>query len=328
MSEQPRDDGNPVDDLVRQYLEHQAEQEECEPLIERVLGTIERTDTVKTKTRRVRTPASMRHQGLWTQSLWFVGAAATVLLAFVVGRWGQSARAEASVLVRAALATHAGPVERCYTVTVERESKDRSEFKPPRDVRLWTQGDRFWVEVDRGERRWAWGRNANGAVWTTLGPRRAVQIEPDELGRPLKYMTDLYALEFESMLQTILHRYRLERTSSTTTTHVITARPRGQRERWIREAVIEVDKETKAVRQLVLSRQLPERGVSVLTFTLVDARTPDESKYHPEGHLIEPFRIVASDVSVERRREFLVARFGSGAERWIESGPPTTDPKR
>jgi hypothetical protein len=208
---------------------------------------------------------------------------------------------------------------------VERENQDHSEFQPPRDIRLWTQGDRFWVEVDRGEHRWAWGRNADGAVWTTLGPRRAVQIEPDELGRPLQYMTDLYALELESLLQTILHRYRLEHTYSTTTTHVITARPRGQRERWIREAVIEVDKETKAVRRLVLHRQLPERGTSVLTFTLVDARTPDESKYHPEGQLTEPFRIMASDVSVERRRELLVARFGPAAERWIESEIPTRD---
>jgi hypothetical protein len=141
-------------------------------------------------------------------------------------------------------------------------------------------------------------------------------------------MTDLYALKLESLLQTILHRYRLERTSSSVATHVITARPRGQRERWIRQAVIEVDKETKAVRQLVLPRERPERGASILTFTLVEARTPDETKYHPEGHLVEPFKIVASDVSVERRRELLVARFGPGAERWIQSGPPTTDPER
>ena len=64
------------------------------------------------------------------------------------------------------------------------------------------------------------------------------------------------------------------------------------------------------------------------TFSLVDARSPDESKYHPEGHLKEPFGILTSGVSVERRREVLVAWFGPTAEKWIQSGPPTTDAER
>jgi hypothetical protein len=312
---------HPIDDLVRDYLEQQAEQEDTAALTARVLASISDQDRIvgevqsPTPALRVR-PFARRFM---KPAAYVAATAAALWIAFVVGRMDTTAYANATTLVRAAILTHSEPIERCYVVTVEREHEDRLEFTPPRDVRLWTQGDRFWVEVDRGEHRWAWGRNVDGAVWATLGPRRAVQIEPDELGRPLQYMTDLYALELESLLQTILHRYRLECTSSTTTTHVITARPRGQRERWIREAVIEVDKETKAVRQLVLNRQLPERGVSVLTFTLVDARASDESEYHPEGHLTEPARIVASDVSVERRRELLVARFGPAAKRWIAS---------
>ena len=323
-------DRHPIDDLVRDYLEQQAEQEDTAALTARVLASISTQDPIVAEAQPP-TPASHIKQltrRFMKPIAYAAATAAALLIAFIVGRMDTTAYANATTLVRAAILTHSEPVERCYVVTVDRENENRLEFTPPRDVRLWTQGNQFWVEVDRGERRWAWGRNADGAVWTTLGPRRAVQIEPDELGRPLKYMTDLYALELESLLQTILHRYRLEHTSSTTTTHVITARPRGQRERWIREAVIGVDKETKAVRQLVLHRQLPQRGASILTFTLVDARTPDESKYHPEGHLTEPSRIVASDVSVERRRELLVARFGPAAERWIQSGPPTSDPER
>ena len=320
-------DRHPIDDLVRDYLEQQAEQEDTAALTARVLASISTQDPIVAEAQPP-TPASHIKQltrRFMKPVVYVAATAAALLIAFIVGHMDTTAYANATTLVRAAILTHSEPVERCYVVTVDRENENRLEFTPPRDVRLWTQGNQFWVEVDRGERRWAWGRNADGAVWTTLGPRRAVQIEPDELGRPLKYMTDLYALELESLLQTILHRYRLEHTSSTTTTHVITARPRGQRERWIREAVIGVDKETKAVRQLVLHRQLPQRGASILTFTLVDARTPDESKYHPEGHLTEPSRIVASDVSVERRRELLVARFGPAAEKWIQSERTTTD---
>ena len=322
-------DRHPIDDLVRDHLQQQAEQEDTTALTARVLASISTQDPIVAEAQSPAPTSNIRQvtRRFMKPVAYVAASAAALLIAFIVGRMDTTAYANATTLVRAAMLTHSEPIERCYVVTVERENEDHFEFKPPRDVRLWTQGDQFWVEVDRGERRWAWGRNADGAVWTTLGPRRAVQIERDELGRPLKYMTDLYALELESLLQTILHRYRLERTSSTSTTHVITARPRGQRERRIREAVIEVDKETKAVRQLVLHRQLPERGASVLTFTLVDARTPDESRYHPEGHLTEPFRIVASDIGVERRRELLVARFGPAAANWIESEATTMEGK-
>jgi hypothetical protein len=318
---------HPIDDLVRDYLEQQAEQEDTAALTARVLASISTQNPIVAEAQSP-TPASNTGQitRRFVKPVAYVAAAAAALLiAFVVGRMDTTAYANAATLVRAAIVTHGEPIERCYVVTVEREHEDRLDFTPPRDVRLWTRGDRFWVEVDRGERRWAWGRNAEGAVWTTLGPRRAVQIEPEELGRPLQHMTDLYAVELESLLQTILRRYKLDLTSSTTTTHVITARPRGQRQSWIRETVIEVDKETKAVRRLVLHRQPPERGASTQTFTLVDARTPDESKYSPEGHLTEPFKILTSDVSVERRRELLVAWFGPAAEKWIQSEPPTTD---
>jgi hypothetical protein len=320
-------DKHPIDDLVRDHLVQQADQEDTAALTDRVLASISILHPIVADAQSPVPASNIRQvtRRFMKPVVYVAATAAALLIAFIVGRMDTTAYANATTLVRAAMETHSKPIERCYAVTVERKNEGRFEFKPPRDVRLWTQGDRFWVEVDRGERRWAWGRSVNGAVWTTLGPRRAVQIEPGELGRPLKYMTDLYALELESLLRTILHRYRLERTFPTTTAHVITARPRGQRERWIREAVIEVDKETKAVRQLVLHRQLPERRASILTFTLVDARTADESQYHPEGHLTEPFRIVASDVSVERRRELLVARFGPAAERWIQLEHTTTD---
>lgn len=323
-------DKHPIDDLVRDYLEQQAEQEDTAALTARVLASISKQDPIVAEA-QLPTPASHTRQ-LARRSMkpvaYMAATAAALWGAFVVGRMDPAAYANATTLVRAAIQTHGEPIERCYVVTVERENEDRLEFKPPRDVRLWTQGNRFWVDVDRGKHRWAWGRKTDGVVWTTLGPRQAVQIEPDELGRPLRYMTDLYAVELESLLETILRRCKLERTSSTATTHIINARPRGIRQRWLREAVIEVDKETKAVRQLVLHRQSPERGASMQTFSLVDARSPDESKYHPEGHLKEPFGILTSGVSVERRREVLVAWFGPTAEKWIQSGPPTTDAER
>jgi len=323
MNDKPRDADDPIDDLVRQYMELQAKRERCEPLVERVLGTMERTDADEPQSRPVRAPTSTRGQRVWARSLWFAAAAATVLLAFVVGRWGSPAHAEASVLVRAALATHTGPVERCYTVTVERDAEIQEEQPQFRDVRIWTQGDRFWVDV-RGQRAWKWGRSSSGAIWIALRRHRALEIEADEIGPPLQQIADLYSLHLETLLENVLNHFELEHLENGSFTHVITARPRGWASGYIREAVIEVDKETKAVKRLELQRSYPRRGDSQITFTLVDARTPDDSRYEPTGHLDEPFRILTRDLDPDKRRDVLTSWFGPQAARWLVESPSSS----
>ena len=314
-------DHHSLDELVRAYLEQQAEREDTTALKARVFASISRHDSVNDALDEepITAARGRRKLGrLWKPAAYVAATAAAVMIAFVLGRMENQAHASASALVEAAISTHGEAIERGYVVTVEHSGQDPLELEPPLDVRLWTQGHRFWVEVDHGERRWAWGRTADGAVWTTLGPRRAVEIEPSELGRPLQYMADLYSLELESLLKTILRHCQLERTSSTTTTHIINARSQARRVRWIREAVIEVDKETKAVRRLVLHRQLPKHAPSTFTCTLVESRTPDESKYGPRGHLQRSFQVFTRDSQREQRRAALIAWFGKQAERWIK----------
>lgn len=252
--------------------------------------------------------------------MWFAAAAATVLLAFVVGRWGQPAYAEASSLVRAALATHAGSVERCYTVAVERDAEIQDERLSFRDVRIWTQGDRFWVDV-RGQRSWQWGRSLSGAIWIALRRHRALEIEADEIGPPLQRIADLYSLQLETLLENVLNDFELEYSDDSNFTHIITARPRKGVSGHIREAVIEVDKETKAVKRLELQRSFRWRGNSRSTFTLVDARTPDDSEYEPTGHLDEPYRILTRDLQPDKRRNVLTSWFGTQAATWLVESP-------
>jgi hypothetical protein len=158
------------------------------------------------------------------QSLGGVAVVAALLVAFLAGRWENSALASAATVVRAAMETHAEPVERVYIVQTERSATGDAGFNPPRDVRVATQGDRFYVEMNRGERRW-----------------------------------------------------------------------------------------------LVIERDIPQHGTSTVTFTLVDSRTPDESKYRPEGHLIEPFRILTRETQPDKRRELMTNWFGPAAERWIKT---------
>ncbi len=250
---------------------------------------------------------------------WFIAVSAMVLLAFVVGRWENSAFADASSLVRAAMVTHAEPIERVYVVEVERAETSLQGFAPPRDVRVMTQGDRFWVEMSRGEKRWVWGQDADNALWLTLGPRRALRIERDELGVPMQYISDIYSLNLETLLDNVLQHFQVSYSSDSRPTHVITAIARRRWQGRLREMTIDVEKETKAIRKLVIRRNMPLQGESTVTFTLVDSRVPDETQYRPEGHLTEPFQILTSVTKPDKRREMLTSWFGSVADRWINS---------
>ncbi len=257
---------------------------------------------------------------------WVVAAAVVMLAAFLVGRWDATALADATAVVRAAMVTHAEPIERIYVVTVERSEAASPGLDSPREVRVTTQGDRFWVEMNRGERGWVWGRDADGAIWLTVGPRRALVIAQDELGAPLQYISDLYSLNLESLLQNVLKHCTLTHDGTLDAAHTITATPRRRwHGGWLRTATIDVDRETKAVRRLVIEREIPQHGTSTVTFTLVDSRTADETKYRPEGHLTEPFRLLTRETQPDKRRELMMNWFGPNAERWIK-GPGAAAP--
>ncbi|MEZ5948395.1 MAG: hypothetical protein R3C12_04040 [Planctomycetaceae bacterium] len=143
------------------------------------------------------------------------------LVVFLLTGHGDSpVYASASQIVEAAIHTHAEPIERVYVVEVERNPSADNGLNLPRDVKVSTQGDRFWVEMN-GYRRWAWGRDADGAIWMTLGPRRAVVVGADEMGVPLKYIGDLYTLHLETLLQDFLKICQLERAEGPAGTDII-----------------------------------------------------------------------------------------------------------
>ena len=273
-------------------------------------------------------PTSVRtHSGLSTtvitrrgpwMSGWLVLAASLLLVvSFFTLQGNREAYANASQVVQAAMHTHAAPIERIYVVAVKRRETSESRFEFPRNVRVATQGDRFWVQM-RGYRDWAWGRNEQGAIWMTLGPKRAVVVNPSEMGVPLRYIGDLYTLNLETLLQNFLKHCRLEMSDGPAGSTIIVATPRRQwSNRPLQRATIEVDRETKAIRKLVIEREF-ERAGSTSTFTLVDSRLADESLYGPEGHLSEPYRIFSDETSAARRRELITNWFGPISEQWMQ----------
>jgi hypothetical protein len=270
-------------------------------------------------------PTLSTNRRVWLRTAWLIATAASIALAFTFGRWDSMAYASATNIVKAARSAHALALERCYVVTSKRTLSSSSDSNEPpskefsywHDVRIWTQGNRFWVDVNNAKRSWAWGRNDEGTVWLTLGRKRGLQIRADEIGRSLEQICDLHSLEVESLLETVQTKWTLSRRESTDTSYIVIAKPKRTTFHRITEATIEIDRETKAIRQLILNRALPDGSTIETTFTLVETRTPDETLYQPEGHLDEPYQILSRENLASQRRDVIKNWFGASAENWI-----------
>jgi hypothetical protein len=243
--------------------------------------------------------------------------AAFVLLAFGIFRDGDAGHAHAAAIVRAAIDTAGQNVERVYVVEVTKG--DAASPKLARTALIATQGDRFWVEMNRGKRRWVWGRMADDSIWLTLGHHRAILLSSDEIGEPLQQIAETFSLRTQSLLQDVVSHCRLEYSQPDEMTHRIVATPQsGQRHR-IQRAVLDVDVETKVVRRLTIKRQVSAGHTSLQTFIHVETRSSDESLFRPEGHLRGEMQIFDHSSKPERRAEILQEIFGSTASGWLRT---------
>ena len=279
-------------------------------------------------TPKVRVPSSIRTNSEqssstgrrhrpWMSGWLVVAASLCVAITFFLFQSEREAFANPSQLIQAAMHTHAAPIERVYVVEVKRNESNEPLFEFPKDVRVATQGDRFWVQM-RGVREWAWGRDEQGAMWMTLGSRRAIVVNSNEIGSPLRKIGDLYSLNLETLLQNLLKYCDLKMSEGPVDSTILVA---TMQMHWskhpFKRATIEFDRETKAIRKLTIERDF-ERFNSTSTFTLVDSRLADESKYGPEGHLTKPYRIFSQDTNTERRHEMMSRWFGPMSDQWIQ----------
>jgi hypothetical protein len=249
---------------------------------------------------------------------WITSAAAIAIVAFFIGRWESSASASAATIIHAARHVHADAIERVYLVQSSLVDPNNKNGEPPLAVRVVTQGNSFYVEMSRDNRKWFWGRDDKNAFWITFGKRGAVRIEESELGLPLQYFGDFYSLELESLLDQIVKYCDIDQSTESSGMHIITATPRPRWRTRIRSVNLEIDLETKAVRRVTLGQSLPGRGDSTVTFTLVESRPLSPEKYRAEGHLSQPYLFLSRDSKPDMRRELLVAWFGPEASEWIK----------
>lgn len=284
-----------VEALVRSHLRRQAEAVDPAPVYARLCATL----------------AAAQPRRLRRRLAWAAAAAAAVLLAFLGGRHLGPVPASAEALVHQARAAHQLPLDRCYLVEVQRDAPLPGEVvpsaPPPRVIRLWTRGDRIWVESVQPQRRWAWGRDGAGNVWMAFGGHRGLRFTRDEVPPWLALGCDVFAMRVEILLNDVLRDFDLRRTTAEVpATQVVTATLKpGHTHPNLRQARIDIDAETKVIRRLVLVRTRLGQPFATITYTLVETRSQDDSQYLLEGHLTEPFEVLTPTTDPRRCRETL-----------------------
>ncbi len=310
--------GHEIDDLVRAHLERRAGEIDPGPLSARIWETANPP---------VPSAAPSRHPLL--RGLAWAAAAAALLVAFFGGTWIRPAGASPETVVREAREAHHLPLDRCYLVEVRRDPGLPEEVFPApmpwRVTRLWTRGDRFWIESTNPRARWAWGRDERGGIWMAAGGlRQGLRFDTDEAPRWLEAACDVFSMQPETLLGEVLHRFDLVREPApeASSNIVIRARPRpGRPHPRLGGAVLEIDAETRVVRRLVLNRTRLSRPVATVTYTLVETEARDESLYRIEGHLPSPSEVYTRDRQPDLRRDLLVRWFGSRVAEWLKAPP-------
>jgi hypothetical protein len=222
---------------------------------------------------------------------WGLAAAAALLLGVLLMLPTGAAQASAQSLVRDAQRAHALAADRCYTVQLELDPALHANFPllaTQHETRLWTRGDRFWIESTNPNRQWAWGRDEQGRVWMVIEPTLGVRFEPAEVPAIVGLACDIRSVRMDTLLRTVLKDFDLveEPPAAGAATRTIRAEPkRGRHDPFLASALLEIEPETKVIQRLVLHRRSAGAPLGTVTFTLTDTRTLPDALYHLEGQL-------------------------------------------
>jgi hypothetical protein len=276
---------NPTDDSlergIRAHLDREAAQVDASAMLNRV--------------RAKATPQSLDRRA-WLR--WAsVGAGATVaasvgaVLFFNPMNPPQLAAAEQ--LLEEAKTAHTQPTDRCYEVTSEWELPFLRRLQVSavsKKFRVWTRGERFWVEPLGESVPYVMGQDSTGRIWFALNRKRGLIYEPTEVGEPLARLCELLSLRAVQTLSEILEQFTVLRKDRGQPGETIQIEAKI-RPSWLnrnprfREISIELDPTTKLIQKAEFKRQINDEPAALLAFRLLESGTQPDAAYEVTGHL-------------------------------------------
>jgi hypothetical protein len=217
--------------------------------------------------------------------------AASVLVAVLLLIPGGSVQASPREVVERAKAVHETPTDRCYEVTVHFPDDLRERYPKlaaDRKSRLWTRGDRYFVELPDG--RGSWGRDEMGRVWITPTSNAGARFDPEEVPGILREFFEVRTVQLPRLLDELLSDCDLAWTPTdpgrSRGDRKIVATKRTPNGSALLGAEVDIAADSNVITRLAVTRQTFLHKVTT-EFRLVAAEPPDESMYSPEGHLID-----------------------------------------
>jgi hypothetical protein len=290
----PRD---PLDAAVRAHLEADGRAANSDRVLASVLDAL----------------ANLRPQSRRAFLLPLAAAAALFIALFSVSP-NHTVHASPADVVREAEQVHLLAQDRCYTIRTELAESLSHRF--PRfdfrvENRLWTRGDRFWIEGGSPERRWAWGRDEQGRVWIAPSHGAGARFNADEIPDLLSFFVEMRAVRLPTLLAEARKHCELSFEDDTGGIQVIRATPRSSKGITLADARLEIDARSHVVRKLVLRRRVAGKELGTLTMTLIRSASRPDIDYTLEGHL-RPGAAIHDRTHEPLRRQQVLLRWLGG----------------
>jgi len=252
--------------------------------------------------------------------------AAGLLFAITIGiATIDSRKVSAAALVAQSRRVHGLALDRCYVINVARLQGGAEQNKSMpfgrsiiakllvnRVDRLWTRGDRFFIESSSENYRWVWGQDETGDAWLALNRRVGLRLDVDELPNWLSTICELLSMRVDALLEDVLQGFYLNRDSSDDpSVYIVRATPKSDRQhRWIQEVVMEIDVGTKVLRRVSITRMNANDAIVKVTYKLAATEAQPDASYSLEGQLDSPAQIYSRTNRPDRRDEILTRLFG------------------
>jgi hypothetical protein len=287
-----------IDRLVRQHLERQEARFDGAE----ILWMVKRRQAALARRATVRRYVYAGAGGL--------ASAAALILVLLWGGNTNVAQAGPEQLVREAKDALAVPADRCYQMSTAWPPELVKQFPvlgaATRESKLWTRGDRFWIDTTAGERHWSWGRTEDGAVWFVHN-KTAVLFEADEIGGSdvISAIATLYSMQPEHLLELVLNEFDLAYADAPDAPGlrrvVATGKP-GREHRNVLRAVVDINPATKVIQRIVLERLFRGEAAGEITFTLADSQPQPDEDYTLAGHTDPGVRVLDRDHAPARQK--------------------------
>lgn len=244
---------------------------------------------------------------------WTVGLAACLAVAIGFVEWLSFSAMPASAyeLVVSAHSELTRSADRCYQVELKlpKGGMTKSSFlHTSEQILVWTRGDRFRFAMWKDGEQLIWGQDAQKRVWIAYNDEQGLQFEKKELPLTLALILSYMSLDFELLSLEILENFDLKTVADPDSDpNLVTVLAKAKPDRkslHFQEARLEIDRTTKVIRKMELTRTVRKSVNAQATFTLQSEDPQPDSSYTLEGNLPPDAPVYGKDKAMQRAKSF------------------------